>query len=64
LCSSFPSIARSAVELVRRWRERSRARRLLAAMNERELEDIGVCRTDIAEDVGRPFWRDMKGRLP
>src|ERR1700731_2681170 len=39
------------------WRERGRARRQLAAMSERELQDIGICRSDIACEIGRPFWR-------
>lgn len=50
--------------LVAAWRERSRARRQLAVMNDRELHDIGVCRAEVADEIGRPFWREMKGRLP
>jgi uncharacterized protein YjiS (DUF1127 family) len=38
---------------IRRWRERSRASRLLAAMSERELQDIGICRSDIARRMAR-----------
>jgi len=49
--------------LVRVWRERRRARRQLAAMSDRELHDIGVCRAEMADEIGRPFWRTMKGRL-
>jgi uncharacterized protein YjiS (DUF1127 family) len=36
-----------------RWYERSRVRRLLAAMSERELQDIGICRSDIARRIAR-----------
>jgi uncharacterized protein YjiS (DUF1127 family) len=50
--------------LVAVWRGRSRVRRQLAAMGDRELRDIGLYRTDMADDIGRPFWREMKGRLP
>ncbi|MEZ5822899.1 MAG: DUF1127 domain-containing protein [Bradyrhizobium sp.] len=50
--------------LVAAWRERSRVRRQLAVMNDRELHDIGVCRAEVADEIGRPFWREMKGRLP
>jgi uncharacterized protein YjiS (DUF1127 family) len=57
------AIFRSILILVRSWRERSRARRLLAVMSERELQDIGACRADIADEIGRPFWKDMKGRV-
>jgi uncharacterized protein YjiS (DUF1127 family) len=42
---------------VRVWRERGRTRRQLAVMSERELQDIGICRSDIASEIGRPFWR-------
>jgi uncharacterized protein YjiS (DUF1127 family) len=42
---------------VRVWHERLSARRRLAAMSDRELQDIGICRSDIANEVGKPFWR-------
>jgi len=25
-------------------------------MSERELQDIGTCRAEIADEVGKPFW--------
>jgi uncharacterized protein YjiS (DUF1127 family) len=42
---------------VRVWRERRRTRRQLAVMSERELQDIGICRSEIANEIGKPFWR-------
>jgi len=42
---------------VRVWRQRRRHRCQLAAMNERELQDIGICRSEIANEIGKPFWR-------
>lgn len=39
------------------WRERARYRRELARMSERELSDIGVSRSQIADEVNKPFWR-------
>jgi uncharacterized protein YjiS (DUF1127 family) len=42
---------------VRVWRERRRTRRELAAMSERELRDIGIYWSDIASEIGKPFWR-------
>jgi uncharacterized protein YjiS (DUF1127 family) len=39
------------------WRRRVRYRRALAAMGERELKDIGICWSQIAEEVNKPFWR-------
>jgi len=44
--------------LVRLWRERGRIRRQLAAMNARELQDIATCWSEIAEEIGKPFWRE------
>jgi len=26
-------------------------------MNARELQDIGTCRSDIANEIAKPFWR-------
>jgi uncharacterized protein YjiS (DUF1127 family) len=41
------------------WRERGRARRQLAVMSDRELQDIGICRSEIAYEIGKPFWRAL-----
>jgi uncharacterized protein YjiS (DUF1127 family) len=51
------AIARSVLMLVATWRERSRVRRQLAVMSDRELHDMGVCRAEVADEIGRPFWR-------
>jgi uncharacterized protein YjiS (DUF1127 family) len=45
--------------LVRVWRERQRVRRQLAAMSERELQDIGICRSEITCEIAKPFWRTL-----
>jgi uncharacterized protein YjiS (DUF1127 family) len=50
--------------LVAAWREDSRDRRQLAVMSDRELQDIAVCRAEVADGISRSFWREMKGRLP
>jgi len=42
---------------IRLWRTRSRTRRQLTVMNARELQDIGTCRSDIANEIAKPFWR-------
>jgi uncharacterized protein YjiS (DUF1127 family) len=46
------------------WRQNSRDQRRLAAMSDRELQDIGVCRAEVADRISRSFWPEMKGRLP
>ena len=48
---------------VRVWRERRRTRRQLAAMSERELRDIGIYWSDIASEIGKPFWRAFEAHL-
>jgi uncharacterized protein YjiS (DUF1127 family) len=45
--------------LTRVWRERERTRRQLAIMSERELQDIGTCRSEIAFEIAKPFWRAL-----
>jgi len=31
-------------------------RRHLAAMTERELQDMGICRSEMADELNKPFW--------
>ncbi|MGL3111613.1 DUF1127 domain-containing protein [Bradyrhizobium sp. BR 1432] len=45
------------VEMVRTSRERSRARCQLAAMTERELQDCGMSRAEIAYELEKPVRR-------
>jgi uncharacterized protein YjiS (DUF1127 family) len=49
-------MTREFVALFRVWRERLRVRRLLAAMGERERQDMGSCWSEIAHEVNKPFW--------
>ncbi|HEX7924898.1 MAG TPA: DUF1127 domain-containing protein [Bradyrhizobium sp.] len=44
----------AALVRIRQWGEDRRAWRQLAAMSERELQDIGVCRADIVHQG----WHD------
>jgi uncharacterized protein YjiS (DUF1127 family) len=46
---------------IRRWRAARRVRRQLAAMSERELQDMGICRSDVAHAIDKPFWRKWQG---
>jgi uncharacterized protein YjiS (DUF1127 family) len=39
------------------WSERARQRRLLAALDDRMLKDIGLTRADVAAESDKPFWR-------
>ncbi|UFX43690.1 DUF1127 domain-containing protein [Bradyrhizobium sp. 41S5] len=56
----MPAAFAAALFWFRQWREDRRSWRQLAAMSERDLQDIGVCRADIChrrrDDEGRPYW--------
>jgi uncharacterized protein YjiS (DUF1127 family) len=30
-------------------------------MSVRELQDMGACRAEIADEIGEPFWLQRKG---
>ncbi|WP_349253805.1 DUF1127 domain-containing protein [Bradyrhizobium sp. CB2312] len=45
------------VDIMRVRRERSRARYQLAAMTERELQDCGMTRSEIAYELEKPVRR-------
>ena len=51
------SILTMAMTIASAWRERSRARRQLAALSDREWQDIGACWSEISAEAGKPFWR-------
>jgi uncharacterized protein YjiS (DUF1127 family) len=50
------------LETLRTWQHRHRERRQLRCllqMDERLLQDIGLCRTYVAWKASRPFWRPL-----
>jgi uncharacterized protein YjiS (DUF1127 family) len=55
--NSTPAVIEAIIARVRLWRTRSRARRQLAVMDARELQDVGTCWSDIADEIAKPFWR-------
>lgn len=38
------------------WRQRARSRRELAALDDRELWDMGVTRMEAENEANKPFW--------
>jgi uncharacterized protein YjiS (DUF1127 family) len=50
-------MASNTLSMLRTWRERARSRAELAARSDRELQDIGTCRSSISEEISKPFWR-------
>lgn len=39
------------------WLDRARSRRQLARLDDRQLRDIGVSRTDADREAAKPFWK-------
>jgi uncharacterized protein YjiS (DUF1127 family) len=39
------------------WRERHWQRRELAQWTDRDMHDVGISWSDIANEVEKPFWR-------
>jgi uncharacterized protein YjiS (DUF1127 family) len=39
------------------WRQRRQQRLELARWTERDLHDVGLSWSDIADEAGKPFWR-------
>jgi uncharacterized protein YjiS (DUF1127 family) len=46
-----------ALDLLLTWIERYRQRRLLQAMSDHMLHDIGLSRADIDREIRKQFWR-------
>lgn len=47
----------SAMTTLLVWRERTRQRRELAALDDRMLTDLGLTRAAVEDEAGKPFWR-------
>jgi uncharacterized protein YjiS (DUF1127 family) len=48
---------RRAVETLLTWRDRARSRRMLGALDEHMLRDIGLNRGSASSEAEKPFWR-------
>lgn len=51
------ALTRRIAAAVTAWRDRARERDVLAGLDERLLNDIGVTRADVMREVSKPFWR-------
>lgn len=45
------------VTVLRTWRRRAAERAELAAWTDRDLNDVGLSRDDVAHEIDKPFWR-------
>jgi uncharacterized protein YjiS (DUF1127 family) len=46
-----------AVETVLLWHDRIKSRRMLAALDDRMLRDVGIDHATARREAERPFWR-------
>jgi uncharacterized protein YjiS (DUF1127 family) len=46
-----------AWRVVTHWSDRARQRRMLAELDDRLLEDAGITRRQVAQEIRKPFWR-------
>ena len=44
-------------ETLRTWARRHNERLELAAWTEHDLNDVGLSRGDVAQEIEKPFWR-------
>ncbi|WP_207476167.1 DUF1127 domain-containing protein [Arenibaculum pallidiluteum] len=49
--------ATQAVDLLLCWQERARERRHLAELPDYLLKDVGLNRSDVEREAGKPVWR-------
>ena len=52
-----PGILAQLGETLHIWHQRYQSRRELSQWTDRDLHDIGLSHSDIANEVEKPFWR-------
>ncbi len=52
------SLCKNSVATVREWRRRSRSRRDLMTLGERDLRDVRLTRSEAVQEGSKPFWQD------
>lgn len=53
----IPPLGERVMEAVREWRRRSRSRRELLMLSERDLRDVRLTRCDVMSEAHKPFWK-------
>lgn len=48
---------RRLLQLLRLWQQRARTRRQLAALDDRQLADVGISHSERMDELSKPFWR-------
>lgn len=57
LSNPRPSKLRCLLQTLCEWRRNSRTRKQLAALDCRQLADIGISPSDRLHEISKPFWR-------
>jgi uncharacterized protein YjiS (DUF1127 family) len=58
LANAIPSLQKKFVETLREWRHRSRSRRDLMTLSNRDLWDMRLTRAEAEQEASKPFWRE------
>lgn len=56
--ASLSKVAMRAVDALLTWQQRSYERAHLQSLSDHLLKDVGLNRSDVARESGKPFWRD------
>ena len=51
------SLAVGFVDCVISWQQRAAERHHLSGLDDRLLKDIGITRSDVEQEISKPFWR-------
>jgi uncharacterized protein YjiS (DUF1127 family) len=58
ITNAIPSLRKKFVETLREWRRRSRSRRDLMTLSDRDLWDMRLTRAEAGQEATKPFWRE------
>jgi uncharacterized protein YjiS (DUF1127 family) len=58
IAKAIPLLSERFVETVNEWRRRSRSRRELLTLDQRDLCDVRLTRCDAVAEGNKPFWKE------
>ena len=53
----WPAALVATAGVVRKWLRQERSRRALETLDDHQLRDIGLSRSDVWYECSKPFWR-------
>jgi uncharacterized protein YjiS (DUF1127 family) len=57
IAKAIPLLVGRLIEIVYEWRRRSRSRRELLTLGQRDLCDVRLTRCDAVSEANKPFWK-------